>query len=380
MFKNRYTLFKLLGFEVRVDLSWVILAFIVTWTLAEGLFPRYQEDLPRHVYWLMGIAGAAGLFASIVFHELCHSLVARRYGMPMRGITLFIFGGVAEMESEPPGPTAELMMALAGPASSIFLSGALFGLSAGARAADFPATVVSVLSYTALINAILAGFNLVPAFPLDGGRVLRALLWKWKKSLPWATHIASNIGSGFGTVLIILGIFQIFMGSLVGGIWWFLIGMFLREISQSSYRQVIVREMLEGEKVKRFMRPDPVTVPPHISIRDFVENYVYTHHFKMFPVVDEGELEGCITAKQIKNIPREEWDRNTVAEIAQKCDNLNTVDPETDATRALEIMNRNGISRMMVVRDGSLEGVITLKDLLGFLSSKLDLEGDPPGR
>ena len=376
MFGKSYKLFKLAGFEVKIDMSWLILAFIVTWTLAEGLFPVYHEGLSPPVYWWMGAFGALGLFASIVFHELSHSLVARRGGMPMKGITLFIFGGVAEMDDEPPDARTELFMALAGPASSLLLAGIFFGAAFALRFMEAPLPVRGVISYLGLINVILAAFNMVPAFPLDGGRVLRAILWKWKNNLKWATHIAANMGTGFGTVLMILGVFQVFAGNVIGGIWWFIIGMFLRGISQSSYRQVILKKTLEGEKVERFMKRDPVVVPPSLSISDFVENYVYTHHFKFFPVVEDGKHVGCVTVKNIKEIPREQWQNRTVGEVSEECSTENTVSPDTDAMKALTLMNRQGSSRLMVVEDGNLEGVITLKDLMGFFSTKLDLEGE----
>jgi len=324
----------------------------------------------------MGAAGALGLFASIIFHEFCHSLIARRRGIQMHGITLFIFGGVAEMREEPPDAVSELYMAAAGPLSSVFLAGVFYAFGAAAGRAELPAAVTGVIAYLALINLILAAFNMVPAFPLDGGRILRAILWKWKGNLKWATHIAANMGTGFGTVLIILGIFQLFIGNFVGGIWWFLIGMFLRSISQSSYRQVVLRKTLEGEKVRRFMKPGPVTVPASITVSRFIEQYVYTHHYKMFPVMEDGKHLGCVTIKQIKDIPREEWDKHTIGEIAMECSSVNTVGPDTDAIEALSIMNQHGNSRLMVAEDGNLVGVITLKDLLSFFSTKLELEGD----
>ena len=223
MFERRATLFKLLGFEVKVDITWTILALLVTWTLALGFFPERYENLTTVTYWWMGVIGALGLFASIVFHELCHSLVARRNGLPMEGITLFIFGGVAEMHEEPASPKAELWMAVAGPLSSILLALIFYLASLAGKAGALPLPVTGVISYLALINGILAGFNLLPAFPLDGGRILRAILWMRSGSLRLATRIASGIGSGFGTLLIILGVFSVLFGSFIGGIWWFMI-------------------------------------------------------------------------------------------------------------------------------------------------------------
>ena len=373
MFGKRITLFKLLGFAVHVDLSWIILALLVTWSLAVGLFPYALPGLSPAAYWLMGAAGAAGLFLSIVFHELFHSLVARRFGLPMKGITLFIFGGVAEMDDEPPGPKAEFFMAVVGPLSSVALA-AVFYLAAGiAGAYGETAPVAEVLGYLALINLVLAIFNLLPAFPLDGGRVLRSLLWQWKKDLRWATRIAARIGSGFGLVIIFFGIVNLIRGNFIGGIWQSMIGMFLRSAAEMSYQQVVIRRALEGATVAQFMNRDPVTASPSITVRELVEDLVYQYHHKMFPVTDRGRVLGCVTTRRVKEVPRAEWDRRTVGDIADECTAENTIGPATDALKALALMNRTGNSRLMVMDGERLVGIISLKDIMGYLSVRMDL-------
>ena len=372
MFGKRFKLFRLLGFEVRIDLSWLVLGFFITWSLARGLFPLQYKNLPTETYWWMGIAGAIGLFASIVFHELCHSLVAKRFGLPMRGITLFIFGGVAEMEDEPPSAKAEFLMAIAGPLSSILLGLILLEVAFRGELV-LPVPVYGVVNYLAVINLILAGFNLLPAYPLDGGRVLRSILWRWKKNLRWATRIASQIGAGFGMALIFFGALSVLLGNIIGGIWQVMIGMFLRGAAQSSYQQVLMRKALEGETVERFMKKDPVTAPPSISIQDLVEDYLYTYHFKMYPVVENEKLLGCVTTREVKEIPRDQWGHRTVGEALLVLSTDNTIDPRMDAMKALSIMSRTGNTRLMVVDEGRLVGIITLKDIMGFLSVKLDL-------
>lgn len=374
MFKNRLKLFKLLGFEVRIDLSWIIIAVLVTWSLAAGYFPYRYEHLSSRTYWLMGIVGALGLFLSIVIHEFSHSLVARSYGIPMTGITLFIFGGVAEMEEEPSSPRAEFMMAIVGPITSIILGLIFYGIHQYGLKSGWSVPINGVIAYLGLINVILAAFNILPAFPLDGGRVLRSILWGWKKNLRWATRISSQIGSGFGMVLILLAVLQILNGNFIAGMWWFLIGMFLRGAAQMSYQRVLTRQTLEGEPVRRFMQTDPITVPPSLTVAELVEDYIYKYHFKMFPVVDNGKLVGCITTKQIKEIPRQAWSRQTVAEIANRCTGENTISPETDAIKALGLMSRSATSRLMVTENERLVGIISLKDLLNFLSLKMELE------
>jgi Zn-dependent protease/predicted transcriptional regulator len=374
MFGKRVKLFRLLGFEVGIDWSWIIIAILIAWSLSTGFFPFQYKNLSTHTYWLMGIVGAAGLFLSIIAHEFCHSIVARKYGMPMKGITLFIFGGVAEMGDEPPHAKAEFMMAGAGPLSSILIAIVFYAIFAVGKS-SFPGPVNGVVGYLAWINGILAGFNLLPAFPLDGGRMLRAALWHWRDNLRWATRVSSSIGSAFGIFLIVLGVLQILSGNFVGGMWWFLIGMFLRSAAQASYQQLVTRRALEGEQVKRFMKPDPVTVAPSATLNTLVEDYIYKYHYKMFPVVEnENKLVGCVTANQIKGTPREEWTKKTVGETVRPCSEENTVRPDDDAIKAMSVMKRSGNSRLMVAEGNHLVGVIALKDMLEFLSLKVDLD------
>lgn len=373
MFGNRITLFRLLGFEVRIDASWLLLALLVTWSLAKGIFPGSYKGVSESTYWVMGVLGALGLFFSIIFHELCHSLVATRYGIPMKGITLFIFGGVAEMDDEPPSARSEFFMAVAGPLSSFVLGLAFHGISYAGRQLGWPGTIPTVTSYLGFINLLLASFNLIPAFPLDGGRVLRSILWGWKGNLRWATRVSSGFGSAFGVVLIFLGIFSIFRGNFIGGLWWLMIGFFLRNAAQMSYSQLLARKVLEGETVRRFMVTDPVTVSRTLTLDEFINDYVYRYHYKMFPVVSYGRLAGCITVRQAAEIPREIWKEHTVGEIAAPCSPDITIGPDEDAVRALATMSRTGNSRLLVVEGERLLGILTLKDMLQFLSLKLEL-------
>jgi CBS domain-containing protein len=240
--------------------------------------------------------------------------------------------------------------------------------------AEWPAPLNGVFNYLGFINLVLAGFNLIPAFPLDGGRVLRSALWKWKDNIRWATRIAAQIGSGFSIVLIFMGIISFLRGVFIGGIWWALIGLFLRNASQMSYQRLLMRRALEGESVRRFMKSDPVTSPSSISVEELVQNYIYQYHFKMFPVVESGKLAGCVTTREVKEVSREEWGNRAVKEIAKPCSDDNTISPEADAMDALSTMNRTQNSRLMVAEDSQLVGVISLKDMLGFLSLKLELE------
>lgn len=372
-FGRRLRLFRLLGFEVRLDWSWIIIAVLVTWSLADGLFPHLYRQLSKEVYWAMGLAGALGLFGSIIFHEFCHSLVARKFGMPMKGITLFIFGGVAEMGDEPPTARAEFLMALAGPVSSFFLSGVFYWLYQLGLNSDWPVPLTGVVGYLSLINVVLAGFNLLPAFPLDGGRILRSILWGAKQDLQWATRISARLGSGFGIFLIAWGIFQVLRGDIYG-IWSVLIGLFLRSAAQASYQQLVVRRVLEGEPISRFMTRNPVTVPPALTVAELVEKFVLHYHFKMFPVLEDGRIVGCVTTKDIKGIPREKWGAVRVGDIAERCPPEIFIAPETDAVKALALMNQMGLSRLLVAEGDRLLGILTLKDLLAFFSLKVELQ------
>jgi len=373
MLTKRLTLFRLFGFAVKIDASWLLLAVLVTWSLARGVFPFYFPDQSNATYWWMAVGGAFGLFASIILHELGHALVARKFGIPISDITLFVFGGVAEMQDEPPSAKSEFLMAIAGPSTSVALGLVLFGVYGSVGAAgSWPA--FSVIRYLAWLNIVLAIFNMLPAFPLDGGRVLRAGLWAARDNLRWATRIASSIGSGFGIVLIVLGVLAFLTGNIIGGLWWFMIGMFMRAASQMSYKQLLVRRALEGESLRRFIQTNPVTVPEDVSVRDLVEDYIYKFHFKFFPVVEDGQLAGCVSTKEVRDVPREEWDTHSVREILKSCAVNTVVQPDEDPLKVLSTMSRSGNTRLLVVENDRLVGIVTLKDLLRFLSLKLDLE------
>ncbi len=374
MFGRKIHLFTIFGFNVSIDFTWLFLAVLITWSLARGLFPVWFGNHSTATYWWMGAAGALGLFLSIVFHEFWHSIVARHFGLPMKGITLFIFGGVAEMEDEPENAKTELLMAIAGPLSSVALGFIFLLIYRLARMIGWPEPIHGVLMYLGWLNLVLAVFNMLPAFPLDGGRVLRSILWFAKGNIRWATRVASAIGSGFGMFLIVMGLLSVISGSFITGIWYFLIGMFIRGAALTSYRQVLVRNALSGETIAHFMQPDPITVPPTASIRDLVDNYFYKYHYKMFPVSADGVLTGCITSNEVKNIPREQWNTLQVQDVLVPCSLDTTITANTDAMKALSLMNRTGRSRLMVVDGDRLIGVLTLKDMLKFLDLKIDLE------
>jgi CBS domain-containing protein len=239
----------------------------------------------------------------------------------------------------------------------------------------WPTPLVGVGHYLAFVNLLLALFNLLPAFPLDGGRMLRAALWYWRKDLLGATQTASRIGSGFGLALIFLGAIAFVQGQFIGGMWWLLIGAFLRSAATSTYRHLVISEMLRDRPVRDFMQTRPVTVGPEISVQTFVDDFVYVHHFKMFPVLANGRLLGCITTRDIRQLPRERWPSTRVGDLASPTSPANTVSPEKAAGSLIAEMSRPGAnSRYMVVDGDRLVGVISLRDLKAYIALKLELE------
>ena len=372
MFFYRVRFFSLFGFDVYVDASWLLLAVLIAWNLAVGVFPSIDPGLTSAAYWSMAVVATVGLLSSIVFHEMSHAAVAQVFGMPIRGITLFIFGGVAEMHSEPTSALSEFLMALAGPVASAVLGLLFFLLFGFVASSQGPAAVAGVLWYLSCLNWTLAAFNLVPAFPLDGGRMLRAALWGWRKDLIWATSIAAGAGNIFGILLIVLGLIEVLRGDFVGGVWLSLIGLFLRGAASATYEQTLARQILAGHPVSRFMNRRPITVSPELSVRELVEDYVYRYHHKVLPVVRDGRLLGCVTTAQVGE---DQWGRRTVAEIMEPCSEENTISPETDALEAMTKMQRTGRSPLLVVDRGQLVGMLSLRDLFGYLTLKLQFEG-----
>jgi Zn-dependent protease/predicted transcriptional regulator len=369
---------RVAGIPIRIDASWIVIALVVTWSLAVEFTRRYplrlNPGLTVATYWVMAGVGALSLFVCLILHELGHSLVGQRFGMRIRSITLFIFGGVAELESEPKSAKGEFWMAVAGPAVSLALAVGFWILWVLGGVADWPVSVLGVLRELAVINAILVGFNLVPAFPLDGGRVLRAILWATTKNLKQATSITSQMGSGFGTAMMLLGMVGVLGGQIVFGMWWLMLGWFLRGASQSGYQQVIVRAVLQGEPVQRFMTREVSSVRSDIDVEHLVEDYVYREHHQMYPVRDNGHLLGYVTPREIKTLPRVEWPQHRVAEIMASDLDRVEISPDTDSLDALTRMQRTDQSRLLVVDHGTLVGIVTLKDLLDFLTLKLELD------
>jgi Zn-dependent protease len=375
MFGIRWRLFRLLGIPIAIDSSWLLIAVLLTWTLSD-YFHRTAPEVGWLAALLMGFLSAVVFFGCIVLHELGHAVVARAFGIPVRGITLFLFGGVAELRDEPFSAVGELLMAIAGPAVSAVLAVAFLLLGLGSEAWGWPLASTLVLNYLAGINASVLFFNLVPAFPLDGGRVLRAVLWGALGDLRRATYWAALLGRGFAWLLILVGVSSAFLnpGLLAAGIWLVLIGLFLQSAARGAYEQVVIRQLLQGEPVSRFMNTQPIVVPPDVDLQNWVEGYVYRYHRKLFPVAANGHLEGFIGTPALSRYPRDDWGRHTVAEVMDRDADKISIAPDADALEALKRMRRTGSSRLLVKQGDQLVGVVSLKDLLRFLDLKAQLE------
>jgi len=376
MFGESYSLFRVLGFEIRANVTWLFLALLVTWSLAAGFFPFVYPDLAPFTYWMMALVGMFGLFFSLLFHELSHSVVARAHGLPVRRITLFLFGGAAEMESEPKEPRIEFWMAIAGPIASVVLGVAFYLLAVAMAAVGFPEHVAGVARYLGFINMLLAIFNMVPGFPLDGGRVLRAALWQFKGDIRWATRWATRMGQGFGLLLVALGLANFIAGNFVGGMWWFLIGLFVQAAATASYQQLLTQQALAGRTVRRFMTADPVTVPADATVEEFVDDYLYHHNFDRFPVVRGERLVGSMGLSEVRDVPRDERNRTRVGDACEERVKENTIEADMKADEALNRMQQSRTGRLMVTEGDRLVGMLVLKDLLRYLDVRSELESD----
>jgi len=367
------TLATVAGIEIRVNISWIFIAILLSWALAQGYFPLVHEGLQQIDYWSLAIIAVLGLFASILVHELAHSLVARAYGMEIKSITLWMLGGMAEMRDEPPGPRVEFLMAIAGPATSFVLSGLFYLISHALGAAGTLGLLGVVAGYLGKLNLILAVFNLVPAFPLDGGRVARAIVWAKTGNFVHATDVATRLGSGFGLGLIVLGVLSMLTGLGFGGLWFVILGLFIRFAADASRAQVHTKQVLEGETVATTMTANPVCVPPDIPIAHLIEHYMYRYHFEFFPVVEHGQLLGSVSLHQVKRVPPCERPSTEVRAIFLPVTRENTIDQRETAAQALAQMQSTGQSLLMVTDRQAIVGVIAIRDIMKRVSIKSTL-------
>ncbi len=322
------------------------------------------------LYWIVGIITSLLFFASVVAHELAHSLVGRVNGIPVKSITLFIFGGIAQMTKEAAHPGAEFKMAAAGPACSLVIAG-LFGLL-WFFAQGVVEPLAAMAFWLAYVNVILAAFNLIPGFPLDGGRVFRSLLWRVTGNYRRSTQVATRVGQGIGYLFVLGGILIIFLRPFgldwFSGLWLAFIGWFLESAASASYRQLRWRDALQGVSASQVMTTDCPLVPPNITVSQLVQGYILTSGRQCFLVADEGRLEGALMLANIKSIPQQDWGVTQVREIMTPIDKLKMAHPDQDAPSILEEMNENEINQMPVVSEGRVVGLITRDGLIKLLS------------
>ncbi len=367
--RGRIRLFQIQGIKVTLDYSWLVIFALVIWSLSSGYFPRVYPDASLQIYWLAGFVATILFFASILFHELSHSLTAVRAGIEIPEVTLFIFGGVAHLSEDPQEAKTELKIALAGPLASVFLA-IMFGLIHRLLSGLAPPLVSAVFEYLAWINIALAVFNLVPGYPLDGGRVLRGILWWRGWSLTRATKIASDMGKGFAWALMILGGLQIFSGALIGGLWLIFIGMFLRGIAASGYREVLMKHSLEGATVRDIMEHDVVSVPPDLSVEEAIHSYFLRHGYGGFPVVRNESPIGLLCLAQVKDTTPEDRETKTAQDIMMPLDESLQIAPDASLADAFGRMSQSGTGRLLVMKGGEFMGMITKNGLLRFLEFK----------
>ena len=368
-------IFRIAGIPISVHASWLAIYALITWTLAVGYFPRMLPDLERAEYWAHGLVAALLLFVSVLLHELSHSLVALAHGLSVRGITLHVFGGVSQLDGEPPNARAEALIAGVGPVTSFGIAGALWALREMGLATS--GSAAAVLAYLVTVNLLVGVFNLVPGFPLDGGRLLRAALWQWYGSLPRATYLASRIGVGIAYALMAFGIFQMFAGSFVSGMWTVLIGLFLQSAANTSYAQVGLREALGRLPVSDLMTRAVVTVSPDDTVADLVDQF-WRHHVASFPVVDDGRVVGVASINQLKQLQQDQWPLMRVASLMRPLDDSLAIRSRDTAFQAFERASSNDLGRLAVIDDGRLVGYLSLQDLTHALA--LQSLGDASSR
>jgi Zn-dependent protease/predicted transcriptional regulator len=362
---------KILGFEINVDWSWLLIFFLVVYSLASGYFPTMYPNFGIAMNWLVGILAAALLFVSVLIHELSHSMVARSYGTPVRGITLFMFGGVSQTAEEPKSAREEFWMAIVGPVTSFGLAAVFYALGGIGAVMVWPSPVVAVLGYLAMINLLLAVFNLAPGFPLDGGRVLRSALWAATGDLTRSTRYASYAGQAFGYILMGLGFTNVLGGSLIGGLWLVFIGWFLAGAARSSYQQLLVKQALSGVTVSQVMTSDVPVVDADTSLRQFVDETLLRYDYSCYPVHRGEELIGIVGIEEVRRFSPEQWQNVSVGEVAHEIDTAYKVAESDDAYEALTKLATEEVCRLMVMDNGQLKGTVGRESVFRLVQTKM---------
>jgi len=374
-----FKLFTVFGMPIRIHVTWFVVVALITWSLAVAWFPYHgplsSRELPAAWHWVMAAVSALLLFVSVLLHELGHSFLARHHRIPVRGITLFFFGGVAEIGEEPKSPRAEVEVTLGGLAVSATLAVVALLLLRVLPTTTVPLRALAgVIHYMMFINLVVLIFNTVPGFPLDGGRLLRALLWWTTGNLRRATYVASSVGSGVGLVLIILGVFIALGGDVIGGVWFALIGAFLRSAARNTYQQLLLRRALEGVPIRQLMTTNTICVPAETPLREAVDDWFLRYHDDGFAICGPEGLEGMLTLDNVRAVKSGEWQDTTVGEAMDRRAPGYAVPPDMDAMHVLARMSQLDVGCIPVVQDGRLVGIVTRRDLLELLRLKTDLE------
>ena len=364
---------RLFGISLRLHYSWFFILALVTWALAAGYFPEVFPDWSTAIYWLMGLATSLLFFISLLMHEMAHSLVAQAAGIRIKSITLFILGGVSQMTEEPQKPAIEFRVALAGPLTSLVIGGVCWGIWLGAR--GFSEPLEALAFWLGWINIVLAGFNLIPAFPLDGGRILRSILWWRKRSLKDATRVASTVGRGTGWLFILGGIWLVFTGLWINGLWLTFVGWFLQNAAAGSYRQVAVQDILQGHTVSEVMTRECPPVRPDISIDQLIHDHILDSGHRCFPVVENGSLVGLISFRDVKGVPRDLRAAKTVRDAMTPLDRLKKVGPGDDLVDVLQLLTTEDVNQVPVMDNGNIIGMVARDALLSFIRVRGELDG-----
>jgi Zn-dependent protease/CBS domain-containing protein len=366
---------RIAGISIDINYSWLIILVLLTFSLATTWFPQTITGASALTYWILGLIAALLLFASVLAHELAHSFVARARGLSVKSITLFIFGGVSNIEQEPQNAGVEFQVAVVGPLTSLIIGAVAWALALATRGVSAPVT--AVLGYLGISNLLLGVFNLIPGFPLDGGRVLRSILWAATGSLRKATQWASRVGQVVAFLFIFYGILQFFTGNVLGGIWIGFIGWFLLSAAQTANQQVMLETMLRGVTVGNLMSPPPEPVPASNSIEQVVYEYMMPRGVRAVPVVDDGRLVGMLTLGSVRDLPREQWASVPLRQVMIPFDKLHTVQPAQPLSDVLTMMINEDINQVPVTANGQVVGMLSREAIVRYVEMRRSL-GVPP--
>ena len=361
---------RIAGIEIGIHYTWIFAFILIVWSLADGFFPSSFPGWSPVAYWATSVAAALMLFTSVLVHELAHSFVAKAKGLPVHGITLFIFGGVSNIGGEANKAKDEFAIALVGPLTSLVLSVLFWGLLQVVGDPNGP--LAAALFYLSLINLMLAVFNLLPGFPLDGGRVLRSILWGATGNLAMATRTATVVGQAFGWLLIAFGVFQVLGGNFLGGLWIAFIGWFLNSAADSSRREAALQEQFHGVNVGQVMEPNTETVSPQITVEELVHEWFLQRRRRALPVSEDGKLAGIVTLTDVRGVPQERWSQVRVAEIMHR-EPLYTVESDDDLDTALQLLAQHDLNQVPVLQGGRLVGLLSRAEIIRYLHLRQEL-------